>query len=93
MTSKLATLPTEPSMLQPHTWYDLSIRDPDFLAHFWHTRCATNDLLISLEPKLIAGLKAQSPDELLQPGHLMHLSRVPGLKDAEFEVLCQLARF
>lgn len=93
VTSKLAVVPSEVSAFQSSTWHDLSINDPDFLANFWRSRCAKNELLVSLEPKLTAGLKAQLTEELLQPGHLFHLSRLSELKDAEFEVLCRLARF
>jgi energy-coupling factor transporter ATP-binding protein EcfA2 len=87
VTSKLNTI------LPPHAWHDLTVRDSMFLIRYWQTICADSQMLVSLQSTLEDGLKEQDEDQLLQPGHLLYLSRLPDIQDLPFERLSQLARF
>jgi len=57
-----------------YNWYDLTVRDRKFLIAMWEMFCEEKQLSSATRGLVSTYLKTAPEDDLLQPGHLRHLS-------------------
>lgn len=98
ITSKSDDIPQPAKKSLQYSWNDLSIRNSEFLINFWRSLKQGNQYWqlgewTDLNCIIEEGLRNQNIEELLQPGHLVHLSRQPNIQNLNFTQLLQKARF
>lgn len=82
------------SALSPNIWHDISVKDKSMLSQLWTVLCAEETVNHETTEIVEQGLQEQGAEELLQPGHLVRLSKAENtnLAGKTFQELCTFAR-
>ncbi|MDB6029967.1 MAG: hypothetical protein JWM16_305, partial [Verrucomicrobiales bacterium] len=86
----LAALPSA-KRLGANEWIDLTVDDPVFLGTLWEK--VSGSITAVVKASIAENIQKQPRSEILQPGHLVHLSALENISTPDFNKLCRLARF